>query len=81
MINSNGRSRWLGAILSVVGIVFGSDVAETTLDGAGPSRFLAVWAGDEDRRQPDFLAILDVTPHGPRYGKVITTTTRWIQCP
>jgi hypothetical protein len=73
MTSSNGRSQWLGAVLCGVGFVVGSYAAQTTLDGAGPSRFLAVWTGDEDRRHPDFLAILDVSPQGPRYGKVITT--------
>ncbi|HJQ84501.1 MAG TPA: selenium-binding protein SBP56-related protein [Candidatus Binatia bacterium] len=35
--------------------------------------FLAVWAGDADRQNADFLAILDADPTSPSYGKVIRT--------
>jgi hypothetical protein len=35
---------------------------------------LYVWAGDRDRRQSDFLAVLDVTQDGEEYGRVIATT-------
>ncbi|MFN2383852.1 MAG: hypothetical protein ABR559_06255, partial [Gemmatimonadota bacterium] len=49
-------------------------------DGAGPAaehreaaRYLFVWAGDGDRRDSDFLAVLDVAPGGPRYGRLVAT--------
>lgn len=35
------------------------------------SPYLLVWAGDEQREQPDFLAVLDADPASPRYGQVI----------
>ena len=33
------------------------------------SAYLAAWSGDADREDSDFLAILDVNPDSPRYGR------------
>src|SRR5437870_13395570 len=35
--------------------------------------YLAVWAGDADRKSSDFLAILDADPTSATYGKVLRT--------
>lgn len=35
--------------------------------------YLAVWAGDADRRNADFLALIDADPTSPSYGKVLRT--------
>src|SRR5437870_10482293 len=35
--------------------------------------FLLVWAGDADRQNADFLAVLDADPTSPSYGKVLKT--------
>jgi hypothetical protein len=35
--------------------------------------FLLVWAGDADRANSDFLAVLDADPGSPTYGKVLRT--------
>lgn len=75
------RSWW---ILPVVLLSCGDNGSETApLPAAGeahemptatePSRRLYVWAGDLDRAQPDFLAVLDVAPREPRYGRVLAT--------
>jgi hypothetical protein len=40
---------------------------------AEPATHLFVWAGDLDRADSDFLAVLDVAPGSPRYGQVIAT--------
>ena len=37
------------------------------------SRFLFVWAGDADKRESDFLAVIDVDPRSPNYASVVTT--------
>ena len=37
------------------------------------SRYLFVWAGDADKRDSDFLAVVDVDRHSPTYAEVITT--------
>jgi len=35
--------------------------------------YLVVWAGDADRTNADFLAVLDADPTSPSYGKVLKT--------
>jgi hypothetical protein len=35
--------------------------------------YLVVWAGDADRTNADFLAVLDADPTSPTYGKVLKT--------
>ena len=35
--------------------------------------YLLVWAGAADSTQTDFLAVVDATPHGPRYGDLVAT--------
>lgn len=39
-----------------------------------PSRYLFAWAGDEDRQDSDFLAVVDLARHGDRYGTIVATT-------
>lgn len=38
-----------------------------------PARFLYAWTGDADRRESDFLAIIDVREGSPTYGQVLKT--------
>ncbi|HKZ03165.1 MAG TPA: selenium-binding protein SBP56-related protein [Pyrinomonadaceae bacterium] len=38
-----------------------------------PSPYLFVWAGDEDQKEPDFLAVIDARPGEPSYGQVVAT--------
>jgi hypothetical protein len=40
---------------------------------AGPARYLYVWAGDQDEKDSDFLAIVDVRAGSPTYAHVIAT--------
>ncbi len=40
---------------------------------ARPATRLYAWSGDGDRADSDFLAVLDVEPGSPRYGRVIAT--------
>jgi|SRR5688572_13534412 len=37
------------------------------------SRYLYVWAGDADKKTSDFLAVIDVTPQRPTYGRVVAS--------
>ncbi len=37
------------------------------------SGYLFVWAGDADRQQSDFLAVLDIDRESPRYTEVVAT--------
>ena len=36
-------------------------------------RSLFVWAGDADKRESDFLAVIDADPRSPGYASVVTT--------
>lgn len=45
----------------------------TEAPAPGPARHLFVWAGDADRGQSDFLAVLDADPESPGYGQVLAT--------
>lgn len=37
------------------------------------SPYLFVWAGDADKRESDFLAVIDVRPKSKQYGRILTT--------
>jgi len=45
----------------------------TTPAEAAGSSFLFVWAGDADRQDSDFLAVIDVDPRSGHYASVVTT--------
>ncbi|MBY0488817.1 MAG: selenium-binding family protein [Gemmatimonadaceae bacterium] len=40
---------------------------------AAPSRYLYLWTASADTTLPDFLAVVDVAPQSPTYGKLVTT--------
>jgi len=42
---------------------------------AADSLYLFVWAGDADKQQSDFLAVLDADPASVTYGNVLSTVT------
>jgi hypothetical protein len=41
--------------------------------GSAPARYLYVWAGDQDEKESDFLAVVDVRPTSGTYAQVIAT--------
>lgn len=46
-----------------------------TKEAAPESKYLAVWTGDEDGKDSDFLTIIDTDPESKTYGHVIRTVT------
>src|SRR5215813_7018125 len=50
-----------------------NNTQQTEAQVADPEKYLFVWAGDQTRRQPDFLAVIDFDEKSDKYGKVITT--------
>jgi hypothetical protein len=48
--------------------VFGQDRGR-----AVSSSYLFVWAGDADRKDTDFLTVIDIRPNQKRYGRIVTT--------
>jgi len=57
----------------VVWLVLAAGCARVPDDGFTGEPYLIVWAGDADRRHPDFLAVIDVHPSSPTYGAVVRT--------
>ena len=45
----------------------------TRKDHSAEEKHLFVWAGDQARSAPDFLAVIDFDQDSPNYGKVVTT--------
>ncbi len=62
-----------GEAADTVGGESPADAAAPEPSAAEPARWLFVWAGDADRADSDFLAVLDADPASPDYGRVVTT--------
>ncbi len=60
--------RFFAAILA--GGVSSAAVAEVDQSAA---HYLYAWAGDDDEKDSDFLAVIDANPASPNYGQVIAT--------
>jgi hypothetical protein len=72
------KHRWLhrcGLALLAVAAVSCARNAAPTLNASArpPARYLFAWAGDEDRQDSDFLAVIDLAPRGDRYGTIVAT--------
>jgi selenium-binding protein 1 len=66
------RKVWILAVI-VLAVVGTALVRNEGGDEDNPARTLYVWAGDQARTAPDFLAVIDFDEDSPRYGKVIRT--------
>jgi len=67
-----GNKTWTLALLAL--ILAGTLAARNeTRDEDKPARTLYVWAGDQARVAPDFLAVIDFDEDSPHYGKIIRT--------
>src|SRR5688500_8756040 len=79
---------FIGGLFGVVAIGAYSRKATVSLTAGGENRegknekatkaeraekHLYVWAGDQARTKPDFLAVVNFDENSPNYGKVITT--------
>ena len=82
MFLSSIRARaFRAAFVFLIAAAAAGTVAESRFDdserererGERPEKHLFVWTGDQARRAPDFLAVVDFDASSPRYGKVITT--------
>jgi hypothetical protein len=49
------------------------DIDAKRLETTNPETVLYVWAGDQARVAPDFLAVVDFDEHSANYGRVIRT--------
>jgi hypothetical protein len=65
-------SRWRRFVL-LSALALGAWGAAVPQGRAAASQYLYLWTASEDATQPDFLAVLDVTEGGDRYGRLVTT--------
>ena len=65
------RRIWL--LLLLVPVLAGTSVARVDRPDGRKEKTLYVWAGDQARVAPDFLAVIDFEEESPRYGTVIRT--------
>src|SRR5262249_37154677 len=78
---ANPMSPRLITIITMLGIVIvlsisvsrESLVRAVRADHDANEKYLFVWAGNQARVNPDFLAVTDFDEHSNRYGTVITT--------
>ena len=68
----------LGVLLAVGSLFFlgrtnVSQANPPTLPAANTEKHLFVWAGDQARKSPDFLAVVNFDENSANYGKLITT--------
>ena len=72
----SGTNKWklAGALGSaaVIGILLAASATRGTAD-EDEERHLFIWAGDQARKAPDFLAVVNFDERSHTYGKVITT--------
>ncbi len=55
-----------------IAVLFGSAPSAAQPEPPAP-RYLFSWVGDLDRKESDFLAVIDLEPRGGRYGEVVAT--------
>ena len=69
------RAAALGTVAVALGVSTGS-VVKAHDDGDGRDhreKTLYIWAGDQDRLRPDFLAVIDFNERSQNYGRVLRT--------
>ena len=57
----------------VVGVLAFAASGPAGAQSPTPAPYLYVWAGDGDKQESDFLAVLDVRPGSPTYARVLST--------
>jgi hypothetical protein len=60
-------------VAALIGVVGASVQSQAPRSPRGASRFLYAWAGDADKHDSDFLAVIDVDPGSPTYASVVKT--------
>lgn len=70
-----------GALLLTAGLLLRTGISRAHQEGEEAERdrgeiqekHLFVWAGDQSRNNPDFLAVINFDEHSPHYGEVVKT--------
>src|SRR5262245_19956488 len=66
------KRMWVMGLIAAVAVATGSGLSMASGEGR-PDKHLFIWAGDQARQAPDFLAVVDFDEDSPSYGKVVTT--------
>ena len=72
-------AKWVAYITACALVAFArgaamqADAVESKGRGEKPAKTLYIWAGDQARQAPDFLAVINFDQESPDYGKVIKT--------
>jgi hypothetical protein len=61
------------AIVLSLALLRGPFLSKAQAEPERREKHLFVWAGDQARTNPDFLAVINFDEHSNGYGKVITT--------
>ena len=80
-MNTNRRLAWkmvtgtmgAAAIILSLALLRGPFLSKAQAEPERREKHLFVWAGDQARTNPDFLAVINFDEHSNSYGKVITT--------
>jgi hypothetical protein len=72
-IRGSKRSTLLVQFAVMAGILLGFLQPASAEPNRGAGKYLFICAGDQTRKAPDFLAVVDFNEKSPRYGKVIAT--------
>lgn len=67
----NYRTLVLAAAVCLTAILFAEDIK--TIPPPDGSPYLFVWSGDAAHQATDFLAVIDVKPSSPSYGRIVTS--------
>jgi selenium binding protein SBP56 len=63
---------WMGVLLALC-VGGGARPRAASGNARGPEKTLYVWAGDQARLAPDFLAVINFDEDSPDYGRVVKT--------
>jgi len=63
----------VGTLGTIASMIAGTSTIKNDGDDEEKARTLYVWAGDQARVAPDFLAVIDFDEDSPRYGRVLRT--------
>jgi len=63
----------VGTLGTIASMIAGTSTIKNDGDDEEKARTLYVWAGDQARVAPDFLAVIDFDENSPRYGRVLRT--------
>ena len=72
-MTAHARSAFLATLWLSIGVGCAGPSKEGPPVGPAPAAYLFAWAGDQDERDQNFLAVIDVDTASATYGQVVAT--------